>query len=613
MRRSRSSPIKQEQEQESESSSSITSRGSTPRQVTLDEALEWHLKTKRNTTNLSAWVTPLGETEALSYFFNTIAYFALVGNPADHCHGWLSEVEDLYAEAQPVSQLPVAAAALSMVNLGVAVCKPSLVMQARGAYAKCLRMINESLQDPRASRMDDTLVAVQLLGYFEFVMSTYEGRPYSDHHGKALSLLVKHRGYDQLKERRSRRLFFDIQNQVLNACIYRLDSAEPLLGDLLWVVDDPEYPGTRLTAIMSEVVSIQIRAKEILSHPNGLDTLGLVENLLIKAKDVDADLCKWSLSLRPSWQFTWLEADEACTPGYAFGTHVHTYKTLWIARIWNAFRTARIKLQATVSDLLGLSNLLGGISAIDEQVKTQNILQRMVDEVCASVPFCLGNQTPLDQQPVARFPMDVISKRNSLHAWTMGWFLLLVPLQSCSKTPHISDSQRAWIRHQLSRVCQIGTMFMGGRDIASLLSGTLPTFAFSMAIGSLSDADVECELSDSAWQTALINSGMPDGDFDEASEMLNKARGEAQKNLKEVGPSPSLSSTAKVRTKASEEGWLDFINTTKPDEIKDRALQKKIRRDVMLNHLRNNQGKEKTPPGSRKASRRPPKVRATEG
>ena len=379
---------------------------------------------------------------------------------------------------------------------------------------------------------------------------------------------------------------------------------------MLWVVDNPNYPGTRLTAILREVVAIQIEASALTTRPSGRDTLSLVHRLLSRTKDVDSDLCRWSLSLRPSWQFTWMEAREAGVENYAYATHVHTYKTLWIARIWNSFRTARIKLQTTVWDLLGLASLLGGEEVTENQMKTQNIILRMVDDVCASVPFCLGNQTPLDSGPIARFPMDSISKRNSLHAWTMGWFLLLVPLQSCLKTMHLRDAQRTWLRAQLSRICQIGTMFMGGRDLSTLNSGNLPTFAFSMAIGSVSDTEAESEQMDSSWQEALSTAVQaPDEDVDGVLARLQKASSQIRQSDRETESAPPSAAASDKTKQPSEEGWLDFINTTKPNEIKTRALQKKIRRDVMLNHLRNSQRKERTPPGSKKPSRRQSKAK----
>ncbi|KAI9665144.1 MAG: hypothetical protein M1831_002154 [Alyxoria varia] len=542
---------------------------------------------------------------SIDFFFNTIVRFA--GSPQESASDWLSELTDLYTHAPQDSHLSIATVALSYASFGTSMQNESLLNQGRIAYGKSLATLNHALKDPVQSKEDATLMTVLVLGYWEFVMSTYEDKPFSDAHGEALPLLLKHRGKEQLeKSIRSKRLFHTVQNQIINACIHESKSAEQLLGDLSIVEDDPGNPGIHLRAIFKKINDVQVLIDAIRSGGDDDDeSRDSVQTAFQKAKAVDRELVNWTSTLRSEWQYTIVEGDQICFDPKSYRAMAHVYKDLWICRIWNFFRTARVKLHTATWDLASWAGLMHGADYSKIQQHSQETVRRMVEDICATVPFCLGNKTILDKEPIAKFPPT------PRQAMAIGWFLALVPLRVANNTPHISQDQQTWISNQLSRVCKIGAAYMGSRTSRALLRETLPTFVFAFPINTVADSETMSRHFDPdsgaspGDDGAMSPTAMPElKEFranlltclhDEQARPSNstdtlhpdRAARPRSSRGRSPGDSGGGSVSASQSPRSQSRGFeLQFYNTTKPDQIKDKATQKKIRRDVMLHHVR---------------------------
>lgn len=145
----------------------------------FDEERIEYLKTKINTiterayspedssTAVSPWVASLSDSDAFSYFFNTIATFINVGDPSMKIAGWLTTLPSLVNGASSGSHLPSAIQALCLANTGITLRAREFIARGRKAYGQSLVLINRALQDPNASIRDDTIVSILLLGFFE--------------------------------------------------------------------------------------------------------------------------------------------------------------------------------------------------------------------------------------------------------------------------------------------------------------------------------------------------------------------------------------------------------------------------------------------------------------
>lgn len=187
----------------------------------------------------------------------------------------------------------------------------------------------------------------------EFVMCTYENSHYVDGHGKALPMLLQHRGSQQLQTPRSRKLFFSVQNQIvgalpliqylclsdfikfqINACTHNSDSAGRVLGDLSAIYDEPDNPGARLRNVFKDVSDIQVLIAAIKDGGENDDlSRESVSIALERARSVDKALVDWGTFLRPSWQYNVHDGRDVCRSSQHYWKYVHIYGNLWICRV----------------------------------------------------------------------------------------------------------------------------------------------------------------------------------------------------------------------------------------------------------------------------------------
>ena len=170
---------------------------------------------KRREQPVPSYLAQSAQSDALSFFFNTVVKFA--GQQKFATSGWLGELSGLFNFASRDSLIYSATNAIALVNYGTKVQKPSIINQGRECYVQTIRKLIQTVREPEESRTDETLVSVLILGFYEFILSTYENRPYSDHHGNALPSLLRHRGRGQIQPgTRAHRLFLNTQNQIVS-------------------------------------------------------------------------------------------------------------------------------------------------------------------------------------------------------------------------------------------------------------------------------------------------------------------------------------------------------------------------------------------------------------
>lgn len=155
---------------------------------------------------------------------------------------------------------------------------------------------------------------------------------------------------------------------------------------------------------------------------------------LEKAKAVDDDLRQWSKTIRDSWKFRTVHGDRVSRHPEKYWKYVHVYNNMWICRVWNQFRTARIKLQATLLQLMSWAHYSHGTNFVSSDRQARECIQAMADDVCASVPYCLGEHAPLEQDAHLNISKKAEGQPSPLRddppaqSRALGWFLCLVPV-----------------------------------------------------------------------------------------------------------------------------------------------------------------------------------------
>ena len=386
-------------------------------------------------------------------------------------------------------------------------------------------------------------------------------------------------------------------------CIDRGYSIEDMLGDLSEIPEIPGNPIEQLMSMAREVNRLQLRIN-LLKQATSRDQKSLltgIQEILKLARDVDSRLHRWSVCLDSHWHYSLMDADEVIIEPNRYSEQIHIYPNLRIARVWNGWRTIRINLQIARNDLLNWASASLNIDLPQERRHCHGIAQVVVDEVCNSVHYSLGNRTRLDPDPIAEFPPNDPDDPYEMQTFNWGWFHLLMPLRTCARAPALLPKQRQWIHHSLIRISKIASL----RKVAEtptkppiLMTEPLPSNAFSIPVFPFENEALVNPVSGEWDQSQFGNRSQ----YSPAPSSEGYLPSQRAQNVEMALPYSQLSSASSSSravssppTKHEQNQQIDlpFFNTTRPDQIKDPDIQKKIRRDVMINYVRNQDPKQR--------------------
>lgn len=155
----------------------------------------------------------------------------------------------------------------------------------------------------------------------------------------------------------------------------------------------------------------------------------------------DAHIATWPTLIPATWHPIYIKADLEFDSYYGLCC---IYPHLGIMNIYNRWRSVRISL---------LSSYLGHTDP--------HLIQDLIDEICASVPFALGNRNkggPI-YEPGWKYPHLEGAPTSYEHyrmASTLGGFYLGRPLmQIMGLEVELRDGQREWIGRQLRRIARL--------------------------------------------------------------------------------------------------------------------------------------------------------------
>ena len=227
----------------------------------------------------------------------------------------------------------------------------------------------------------------------------------------------------------------------------------------------PQNAAARLTSATVNIADLRSCAKSALVLPKSHDSEKEVNDLLEYAISVDLLVAAWPETLPEGWK--WNSADHFDLPPASVSRDVYVYKDrkdvyldLWVESIWNAYRSARVKVQTIILDCI---NWLG--KPYEHQwywraVYAKMITQEMVDDMCASVPFALGTKTfggPGEREGI-EYPYNDTQKASEDHrrvAAALGGWHLLEPLKTSLKANGLREGQKEWVKAQMARIWRI--------------------------------------------------------------------------------------------------------------------------------------------------------------
>lgn len=208
-------------------------------------------------------------------------------------------------------------------------------------------------------------------------------------------------------------------------------------------------PEERLSTITARIANLTVE----ISQSTPFQTDAETRLLISKASEIENDLVIWSASLDSSW-CPIVVTGPNCIPSSVRATglyqeHCEIYPSLSVATTWNRYRLATIRLQSAISKLQ------------PDQALPQQIIQHAIDDVCASVPYHLGDRTRrgVIGDKSIKYPHDEGQQVPESHynlASAVGGFSLLEPLRTVLGIGvKMRDGQRQWIMGQMGRIKKV--------------------------------------------------------------------------------------------------------------------------------------------------------------
>lgn len=216
--------------------------------------------------------------------------------------------------------------------------------------------------------------------------------------------------------------------------IVRYFSKRVVSPDLLnWSPDlVPSAPPEILPGVDLVDIMVRFTKFDAYVHHQKPDARAVVDSALL----FEDELREWETNLPVDWSFT---VKESNTYEYTFRGQYHVYKDMWVARIFNHYRWAR---------LLANERIVSQISKMT-QPTANDVIQRqraLHTIACMAIEICAGaaSQEAISAQGVAEDPSHI--------PLLNGTFMLLFPLGIAGGAAGSPDEVHDWVVGALERI-----------------------------------------------------------------------------------------------------------------------------------------------------------------
>lgn len=464
--------------------------------TSLSRSSESDVQDRENARSLTS--RRLSEPDTAVPFF--LGHYASMGRDMGSTRGFFEMLVPAYLSQREGSALSLAVSVLASEILSVWRQDASSFRSPRKSYLRAITRLRTATQDPIERGKPATVLAVLALQTYENASAIYHlRRATSTHHNGAASLLSSVDSDDMNGTVRAYLRNFMLHTEVSTA-MRQKKSLKSIAYSWIGSKDTmavPDNPSSALDAIGASVAELQASYTQFVTQGGSTTALERVlKEWRVEARRVDAELLAWAENVPDHWRPIRLISGrdiDSSIPTYQSVCEV--YPSCQIASIWNLWRFQRLLLaKITLGSLNAFSDLsrfgfaygqfLGDRT---DFVNCQQIYQEMVDSVCYSIPFYLGNRTTRCSLTDFTDPTVLLPSQYSLedktwldrdgldagisgnnhrrHVIAQGPWRVMHPL-SCLLTLFSEDhgevmasilrpGQREWIRDQFLRVATV--------------------------------------------------------------------------------------------------------------------------------------------------------------
>lgn len=195
------------------------------------------------------------------------------------------------------------------------------------------------------------------------------------------------------------------------------------------------------------------------------------------------------------------------------------YCDVWVSSIWSTYRIMRLFLQAIVlrciawlcESTVACSNLedhLPDPALLPALTNARTVLRKMVDEICASVPYHIGFDTNAEH-PTHLLSTSYLSPpefANNHAPKALGGFFLVWPLLVARSVTIIPQEQKIWLKGRMMHVANnFGIHLLGVMGLRAVGWDGWPLFDVDPRDGGRGPMDV-LEDKNNIWRSDIITS-----------------------------------------------------------------------------------------------------------
>ncbi|KAJ4116224.1 hypothetical protein NW768_011013 [Fusarium equiseti] len=338
-------------------------------------------------TPLEGALSPELQDRGISFFFSRYVA-ANSGSPQNYAF-----IYDVWKPPDS-AQTQLCPVSVSMAAVGLAECSQSLrsselMIRAQESYAVALGLTHRALRDPIEVVKDTTMLAVLILGTYEFVSgySAHTMRAWQDHVNGAAAL-ASIRGATQFRSKAGARMFLMLCQTVLISCIQSgLPMPETLTDLRRQIPPSAELMGPDFCVASPIYKALQVR------HDIRSGTLTDLEDMIIATSNVQEEISSVLTGLPEGWRYHRVQLTQP--DPRVLGQICHVYTGLLQSTTWNMVRGIRMLLLETfVEKLCAVFESSGGSAKSETHLqilaRSVRLLKMLGQSIAASVPQHLG-------------------------------------------------------------------------------------------------------------------------------------------------------------------------------------------------------------------------------
>lgn len=263
-------------------------------------------------------------------------------------------------------------------------------VQAQHSYGIALTLTNTALRDPVKCSADSTMLAVLILGTYEFLAGrSPQTMDAWQNHVTGAAALADMRGTAQFSTNAGTRMFLMLCHSVLVNCIQAGIPMPKAMVDLrLELVRQSE--SQRASWRLAEPVYLALQTRYDIKQ--GL--IADLDEILDKLQEIDDRFDSLLSALPESWAYRTVELTQ--DNPVVLGRHCHIYAGLQQVTLWNGVRTVRmLLLQTMLEQLYSYAATFPSMDSIPVRYreltpKTMATLEALGEAIIASVPQHFG-------------------------------------------------------------------------------------------------------------------------------------------------------------------------------------------------------------------------------